>query len=100
MNEEEPTTTESSPPEKKRNPLISGVVVCAGVVSAVWLFIPEPSDLIPLAGWIDEAAAIGILVACASYFGFDIKGILSKFGKDVPDTEKKAQGKVIESEDR
>ena len=80
--------------------MISAVVVCAGVVSAVWVFLPDPTDIIPVLGWLDEAAAIGVLIACASYFGFDIKGILSKFGKEAPDSEKKAQGKVIDTEDR
>ena len=62
-------------------------------------FIPEPTDMFPIVGWLDEAAAIGILIACASYFGFDAKTILSKFGKEVPDSEKKATGKVIDSSD-
>ena len=95
MNEEKDQKSKN-PPEKKKNPIISAAVVAIGLASAVWIFIPEPTDFIPLAGWIDEAAALAIVVSCFAYFGVDIKTILSKFGKQVPDGPKQAKGKVID----
>lgn len=98
MNEEEQQSSENAP-EKKKNPLVTLGVVAAAVVAGVML-IPDVFDVIPIAGWIDEAAAIAILIACFGYFGFDVKGILGKFGKEIPEDTKPARGKVLDSDSK
>lgn len=32
--------------------------IFVAVVSAVYVFIPEPTDVIPILGWLDEATAL------------------------------------------
>lgn len=34
--------------------------IIIALVSAVYVFIPEPTDLIPFFGWLDEATAIAV----------------------------------------
>jgi uncharacterized membrane protein YkvA (DUF1232 family) len=35
--------------------------IITAIASAVYVFIPEPTDLIPILGWLDEATAIALL---------------------------------------
>lgn len=37
------------------------LAVLAAVVSGVYLFVPEPTDVFPFIGWLDEGAALAIL---------------------------------------
>jgi hypothetical protein len=37
------------------------LAVVAGAVSFVYLFVPDPSDVIPVLGWLDEGMAAGLL---------------------------------------
>ncbi len=38
------------------------VALVLGALSAVYMFVPEPTDLIPILGWLDEGAAAAILM--------------------------------------
>ena len=35
--------------------------IITAIASAIYVFIPEPTDLIPILGWLDEATAIALL---------------------------------------
>jgi hypothetical protein len=37
------------------------IAVALAVVSGVYLFIPEPTDVVPFIGWLDEGAALALL---------------------------------------
>jgi hypothetical protein len=37
------------------------IALAAAVVSGVYLFVPEPTDVIPVLGWLDEGMALAIL---------------------------------------
>ena len=38
------------------------VAAVVGAVSLVYLFVPEPTDLIPIIGWLDEGMAGALLL--------------------------------------
>ncbi len=42
------------------------------IVSVFWIFYPEPSDLIPVLGWIDEGFAGVLLLTSLSKLGINI----------------------------
>lgn len=46
------------------------------VVSAIYVFIPEPTDIIPIFGWLDEATALAILTYALKQLDINI---LDKF---------------------
>jgi len=35
--------------------------IIVAALSAIYIFIPEPTDVIPIVGWLDEASAFAIL---------------------------------------
>lgn len=70
----DPGASEKSLPKK----IAVGVV---GLVSLAWIFFPEPTDLVPVLGWLDEAAAAGIFLACLSYLGVNVGKVKSLFDK-------------------
>ena len=37
------------------------LAVALAVFSGVYLFVPEPTDVIPIIGWLDEGAALALL---------------------------------------
>lgn len=43
------------------SPMKKKLAVLAAVVSGVYLFVPEPTDVFPFVGWLDEGAALAIL---------------------------------------
>ena len=92
MNEKD---SEKKLPEKK-NPIVSAVVVALGAASAAWLVLPIPdlTDVIPVLGNIDEAAATAIIISCCAYFGLDIGAFFGRFTKDKD--AKETRGKVID----
>lgn len=57
------------------------------ISTAVYVFIPEPTDLIPILGWLDEATAIAILT-------YALKQLDIQFFNKLFKTEKK-QGQTI-----
>lgn len=46
--------------------------IITAIASAIYVFIPEPTDIIPILGWLDEATAIALL-------GFALKQLDIKF---------------------
>lgn len=40
--------------------------------SGIYIFIPEPTDLIPILGWLDEATALSILIYALKNLGVTI----------------------------
>jgi len=92
----------TQPPERK--PLGRKVAVSfLGLLSLIWLFIPEPTDAVPVLGWLDEGLAAGILLACLNYLGVPVGKIKSMFEKgeksyadqQQKSEEKPAKGKVL-----
>ena len=51
-----------------------------GAVSLVYLFVPEPTDLIPIIGWLDEGMAGALLLWSLKTLGVSPGAILSRFG--------------------
>lgn len=37
------------------------IAVALAVFSGVYLFVPEPTDIVPIIGWLDEGAALALL---------------------------------------
>jgi hypothetical protein len=51
-----------------------------GAVSLIYLFVPEPTDLIPIIGWLDEGMAGALLLWSLKTLGVSPSAILSGFG--------------------
>ena len=69
------------------------VVACLGRIALLYLlnigagiieFIP---DNFPFIGNLDEGGAVVLLLMCLSYFGFDLRKIFNKEGKQKQDEE-------------
>jgi len=67
------------------------VVACLGIIAFLYLlnigagiieFIP---DNFPFIGNLDEGSAVVLLLMCLSYFGFDLRKIFNKEGKQKQD---------------
>lgn len=43
------------------------------LVSGIYIFIPEVTDVVPVIGWLDEATALGILMYALKKMGYDLK---------------------------
>ena len=46
--------------------------ISIAVFSGIYMFIPEPTDLIPIIGWLDEATAFTILLFALNKLGVNI----------------------------
>ncbi len=97
--------TENTPDSPDSKPLAKKVAVgFLGILSFCWIFIPEPTDMVPVLGWLDEAAAAGIFLACLNYLGVPVSRLKSIFtqGEKTPQAgdepnEKPVEGKVVEN---
>lgn len=56
--------------------------------SAIYIFIPEPTDLVPIIGWLDEATAFTILMYALNKLGITIPNIFKS-------KEKKSDKNII-----
>lgn len=43
------------------------------LVSGIYIFIPEVTDVVPVIGWLDEATALGIFMYALKKMGYDLK---------------------------
>ena len=68
---------------------IWGIVL---VFSFVWIFIPEPTDAVPVLGWLDEGFAFMMVVTALDRFGIRIpfleKMVWKGWGQKAGQTEK------------
>lgn len=62
--------------------------IATAVFSGLYLFIPEPTDFIPILGWLDEATAFTILMYALKQLGISIPNIFKK-------KEEKSSDKII-----
>ncbi len=62
--------------------------ISIAVFSGIYMFIPEPTDLIPILGWLDEATAFTILLYALNKLGVNIPSFFKR-------KEEKASKKVI-----
>jgi len=46
--------------------------------SGIYIFIPEPTDLIPILGWLDEATALTILIYALKNLGINVPSFFKK----------------------
>lgn len=46
--------------------------IITAIASAVYVFIPEPTDIIPILGWLDEATAIVVLTYALKQLNIDL----------------------------
>ncbi len=94
-----------SPESQEPKPLVKKVAVSfVGLLSLAWIFVPDPTDVVPVLGWLDEAAAAGIFLACLNYLGIPVGKLKSLFDKgeqarttQETTTEKTVKGKVVDN---
>lgn len=67
--------------------------IITALAAAVYVFIPEPTDVIPILGWLDEATAIALLTYALKQLDIDI---LNKFF----DKKKKEAKTIIIEKDK
>lgn len=64
----------------------NGFVALLGALSLVYLLNPTMGvfefipDALPIVGNLDEATATAVLLAALAHFGFDLGGVLRRFG--------------------
>ncbi|HEY1100977.1 MAG TPA: hypothetical protein VGF99_18710 [Myxococcota bacterium] len=59
------------------------LAVVVGAVSLVYMFVPEPTDLIPIIGWLDEGVAGALLLWSMKTLGVSPSSIMKKLtGRD------------------
>jgi hypothetical protein len=58
------------------------IAVFAAVVSGIYLFIPEPTDAIPILGWLDEGAALGMFAWAMKSLGLSPMNIFKRAPKE------------------
>ena len=46
--------------------------IITAIASAIYVFIPEPTDIIPILGWLDEATAIVVLTYALKQLNIDL----------------------------
>ena len=54
------------------------LAVVVAVLSGVYLFVPEPTDLIPIVGWLDEGMALAMLGWAMSTLGVSPSRLLGR----------------------
>lgn len=54
--------------------------IATAVFSGIYIFIPEPTDFIPIIGWLDEATAFGIFMYALKQLGVNVPNIFKKKG--------------------
>jgi hypothetical protein len=54
------------------------LAVGLAVVSGVYLFVPEPTDVLPIIGWLDEGAALALLGWSMKTLGVTPSAILAR----------------------
>lgn len=94
-----------SPESQEPKPLVKKVAVSfVGLLSLAWIFVPDPTDVVPVLGWLDEAAAAGIFLACLNYLGVPVGKLKALFDKgeqaqtnQEATGEKTVKGKVVEN---
>lgn len=52
--------------------------IATAVFSTLYMFIPEPTDLIPVLGWLDEATAFTVLMYALKQLNVNIPNIFRK----------------------
>lgn len=62
-------------------------VIIIGIIAFLVLCIPDPFEVIPLVGALDEATATAVILACARYFGFDLSKFFGRKGDKKEDSE-------------
>jgi len=62
--------------------------IATAVFSGIYIFIPEPTDLIPILGWLDEATAFTIFMYALKQLGVNIPSFFKK-------KENKTSDKII-----
>jgi hypothetical protein len=50
-----------------------------GALSFVYLFVPEPTDLVPIIGWLDEGLAASLLMWSLKTLGVSPGALLGRF---------------------
>ena len=55
------------------------IAVVVGALSAVYMFVPEPTDIIPVLGWIDEGVAGAMLLWSLKTLGITPSAIMARF---------------------
>lgn len=54
------------------------IAIGLAVISGIYIFIPEPTDVVPFLGWLDEGAALAVLAWSLKTLGITPATILAK----------------------
>jgi hypothetical protein len=54
--------------------------VVLGALSFVYIFVPDPSDIVPVLGWLDEGMAAALLMWSLRTLGVTPSSLLGRFG--------------------
>lgn len=54
------------------------LAVAVAVLSGVYLFVPEPTDVLPIVGWLDEGMALAMLGWALSALGVSPANLLRR----------------------
>jgi len=59
--------------------------IATALFSGLYIFIPEPTDIVPILGWLDEATAFTILMYALNKLGIKIPNIFKSKDKKPAD---------------
>ena len=54
------------------------LAVVVAALSGIYLFVPEPTDLVPIVGWLDEGLALALLGWSLRTLGVNPRGWLAR----------------------
>jgi hypothetical protein len=63
------------------------IAVVVGALAFVYMFVPEPTDVVPLLGWLDEGVAGAVLVWALRTLGVTPTSLFSGFAPKTASTQ-------------
>lgn len=73
------------------------LAVVVGALSAVYMFVPEPSDAVPILGWLDEGMAGAMLLWSLKTLQITPSTVLAKITGKKAGEEDGALGKALDA---
>jgi hypothetical protein len=72
------------------------LAVGLAVVSGIYLFVPEPTDVLPIIGWLDEGAALALLAWSMKTLGVTPAAMLARIRgvKQLPESDTAAASRA------
>lgn len=78
------------------SPMRKKFAVALAVFSGVYLFVPEPTDVLPIIGWLDEGAALALLGWSMKTLGVTPTAMLARLRgvKHLPESDTDASSRA------